>query len=45
MPRHDLQITLRQMLTFAREAMEMVSQATRATLEEEIITQRALAHA
>jgi len=44
MPRHDLAVTLGQMLTYACEAVEMAAGTTRAALGDDIVTGRALVH-
>ncbi len=42
MPRHDVNVTLRQMLTYACEAMEMAARTNRADLDDDIVVGRAL---
>jgi len=44
MSRPDLNVTLRQMLTYAREAMEMAGRTSRAGLESDVVLGRAILH-
>ena len=44
MSRHEASATLRQMRTYAHEAMEMAGSATRADLDRDTVLTRALVH-
>ena len=44
MPRHDLGLTLRQMLAYTREAMAIAGRTSRAGLDTDIVVARALVH-